>query len=268
MEKGAPIRSITRSIAVLKAINRHGSLSMTSIAKATGLSYPTTYRVVDTLVQEGLIEQEPSRKFYRPTAGVQELAVGYQPHNGLVTVARPHIVALTREIGWPVSIGSRVGTNMVLRDSTHADTTLTFERYPPGFTFPLFGSASGLLCLAHTSEEGVTEAFRCAREIGEDATGALSQPPHDFLETIRKQGYATHAWGQHNMKPGRTSSISVPIFRFDMFEAALTVIYFASAMSQSKAIERYLAALQQTAALIGEARSNYLDAEAGLVAGR
>ena len=34
MEKGVPIRSITRSIAALKAINRHGSLSMMEIAKS------------------------------------------------------------------------------------------------------------------------------------------------------------------------------------------------------------------------------------------
>jgi IclR family mhp operon transcriptional activator len=263
MEKGAPIRSISRSIAVLKAINRHGSLSMTSIARATGLSYPTAYRVVHTLVDEGLIEQEPARKFYRPTADVQELAVGYQPHNGLITAARPFIVALTKEIGWPVSISSRVGTNMVLRDSTHSDTTLTFEQYTPGFTFPLFESASGHLCLAHTSDEGVAEALRCSREIGESAAGLLSDPPKDFLETIREQGYATQAWGRLNMKPGRTSSISVPIFRYDTFEAALTVIYFASAMSQGKAIERYLPALQRTATMIGEARSKQLETGAG-----
>ena len=46
MEKGVPIRSITRSIAALKAINRHGSLSMMEIAKASQVPYPTACRIV------------------------------------------------------------------------------------------------------------------------------------------------------------------------------------------------------------------------------
>ena len=61
MEKGVPIRSITRSIAALKAINRHGSLSMMEIAKASEVPYPTACRIVQTLLYEGLIEQEPAR---------------------------------------------------------------------------------------------------------------------------------------------------------------------------------------------------------------
>ena len=102
MEKGVPIRSITRSIAALKAINRHGSLSMMEIAKSAEVPYPTACRIVQTLLYEGLIEQEPARKRYRPTALVQTLATGFQHDDELVRIARPHIVALTARVGWPV----------------------------------------------------------------------------------------------------------------------------------------------------------------------
>ncbi len=251
VETGVRIRSVTRSIAVLKAVNRHRSLSMMEIARVTGLAYPTACRVVRTLVYEGLIEQEPARKHYRPTALVQELAVGYQPDNGLVAIARPHLIALTQEIGWPVSLTSRVGNAMVLRDSTHATTTLTFEHYPVGFTFPLFESAAGRLCLAHASDEAVAEMIGWSREHGAGDLDHAGLTPA-ALHKIRDDGYSAREWGKYNLNPGRTSAIAVPLFRQGWFEAALTLIYFAAAMTQQQALARYLPRLRAIAGTIGQ----------------
>src|SRR5688500_2729341 len=102
--KGVPIKSFSRAIMALQAINRHGSMTMIDIARAAGVPYPTAHRIVQTLLFEGLIEQEPARKNYRPTALVQTLSLGFQHDDRLVTIARPHIVALTARVGWPVSI--------------------------------------------------------------------------------------------------------------------------------------------------------------------
>jgi IclR family mhp operon transcriptional activator len=55
MEKGVPIRSISRAIAVLQAINRQGSMSLMGIAKTAEVPYPTACRIVQTLLFEGLI---------------------------------------------------------------------------------------------------------------------------------------------------------------------------------------------------------------------
>ncbi|PEQ11354.1 IclR family transcriptional regulator [Novosphingobium sp. PC22D] len=255
MDDKIPIRTVTRAVTVLRAINRHGSMNMMSIARASGLSYPTAYRLVQTLIYEGLIEREPSRKYYRPTALVQELSVGYRPHNQLVAIARPYLEKMTQSMGWPVSIASPVGMNMVLRDSTHAQTTLTFEHYPPGFTFPLVESASGHLCLALSSDEVFEEIVHWLQE-NEGSEDALAHLPSDAaLARIRERGYAVKAWGRYNLTPGRTSAISVPIFRRGTFEAALTLIFFASAMSQDVAIERYLQELQDNATAISDAVS-------------
>jgi IclR family mhp operon transcriptional activator len=73
------------------------------------------------------------------------------------------------------------------------------------------------------------------------------------LNKIREEGYAAIGWGQHNLTPGKTSSIAVPIFRDGRFEASLTLIYFAAAMKQGEAVERYLSDLMTTAeAISGE----------------
>jgi len=70
------IRTIGRAISVLQVINRHRSVSMMEIAKHTGLPYPTAFRMVETLLDLGIVERESTRKRYRPTRLVTTLSVG------------------------------------------------------------------------------------------------------------------------------------------------------------------------------------------------
>lgn len=249
MDDGVPIRSVSRTIAVLKLINRHRSIPLHRIVRSTGLSFPTVSRIVRTLAHEGLVEQEPVSRHYRPSAAVQELAIGYQPENRLVAIARPHLEKITNAHHWPVGISRRVGMNMVLQDSTHSRTTLTFDNYPAGYTFPLFNSASGLLCLAFTNI-GSDEEVALGAPGG--AVQARLRPDEEILLKIRKQGYALLA-GDDNPGPSRTGGIAVPVFHGGEFVAALTLVYFASAISQREAAAQFAEPLKHEAALISRA---------------
>lgn len=257
MEKGVPIRSITRCIAALKAINRHGCLSMMEIAKSAGVPYPTACRIIQTLVYEGLIEREPSRKRYRATALVQTLATGFQHDDELVNIARPHIVALTAKVGWPVSIAIRVGREMMLRDSTHANSSLTFEHYYPGFTLPILDSASGKVSMAFADEderEMILRFMRVSQEI--DLNYLAAAEISLDIERIRANGYAVQGRNHFNLTPGKTSSIAVPIFKKGRIVAAMTMVFFVAAMKLSEALEMYLDTLKATAAAISHDLSN------------
>lgn len=254
MERGVPIRSVSRAIAILQAINQKGSLSMMQIARMGEVPYPTACRIVQTLIHEGLIEQEPARKFYRPTVMVQSLSHGFQTDGLLVETGRDHIRELTGRIGWPVSLTVRVGTHMVVRDSTHGETSLTFERYYPGYRLPLMDCASGRVCLAHMRPEELDNVMNWVSLSGaQEEPGVTVHVSVNTLNKIHSEGYAAIGWGQHNLTPGKTSSIAVPIFRGGRFEAALTLIYFAAAMKQEDAVARYVDDLKATAQRISEA---------------
>ncbi|MEC3911487.1 helix-turn-helix domain-containing protein [Sphingobium sp. CR2-8] len=251
MEKGVPIRSISRSISALRAINQHGSLSMMEISRASKVPYPTACRIVQTLLYEGLIEQEPSRKRYRATAMVQTLAQGFQHGDHLVNIARPHILALTQEVGWPISIAIRVGRRMMLRDSTHANTSLTFENYYPGFTLPILDSASGKLSLAFAPDEDremILNWMRVSQDIDLDYL-STAEASLDVAK-IRQNGFAVQGRNHFNRTPGKTSSIAVPIFCDGVFEAAMTMVFFVTAMKIDAALEKYLPVLTSYAAAI------------------
>jgi IclR family transcriptional regulator, mhp operon transcriptional activator len=254
MEKGVPIRSLSRGIAVLQAVNRGQSLSMMEIARTSEVPYPTACRIVQTLLHEGLIEREPSRKRYRPTALTQTLAHGFQGHARLVQAARPHLVDLTRALGWPVSISTHVGNSMVIRDSTHALTALTFSNYFPGYALPVLECASGLVYLSHMQEEARAAILHTLELM--DRTRSrhiINVLQHEGLAAkIREQGYATRGNNQFTHNPGKTSSIAVPLFEDGRITGALTLAFFAAATKMDNAVLQFVEPLKAAARAIGE----------------
>ena len=152
-DKDGSIRAISRGLRVLQAINRGGSITMMQICRQADIPYPTACRVIETLIKEGMVEREPARKRYRATALVRTLSVGFQDEDALVAVSRPHIVALCHKHGWPVSIATRVGHSMMVRDSTHKLTSLTLHHYAPGYTLPIIECSSGKAYLAFCEAE-------------------------------------------------------------------------------------------------------------------
>jgi IclR family mhp operon transcriptional activator len=241
LEKGVPIRSISRCISVLQAINRAGDLSLMEISKRAKVPYPTACRIVQTLVHEKLIEREPTRKHYRPTALIQSLSNGFQIRSQLVAVARDPIVALTKTHGWPVSVATRVGQSMVIRDSTHALTSLTFSNYYPGYMLPILECAAGKAYLAFADNDERLRILRDIRKGGgplDDLT--LRQLESGALvEEIRRAGYAFSGRNRYTETPGKTSSIARPIFGMNGVVGALVLIFFSSALKIDEAVARY-----------------------------
>ncbi len=255
-QKGIPIRSISRALHILQIINRAGSICLMDIAKQSGLPYPSVCRIVQTLVHEGMIERETSRKFYRPAPNVQSLSYGYQDDEELVKTARPYIEELTREIGWPVSVVTRVGNQMILRDSTHSMTSLTFARYYPGYSLPIAYCADGKAFLAALPDdelELVRENLGPRIPMPGDPNCVLD--PLDDLVEVREQGYAIMERVQHTATPGRTSCISVPLFRRERVAGVVTIAFFATTMNQNKARETLLRPLRETQQVINQALS-------------
>jgi len=252
MDKGVPIRAVSRSIAVLQCINRHGSLSLMEIARWVALPYPTTFRIIQTLLYEGLVECEPTRKNYRATQMVQTLSVGYRENGNLLLRARPQMVALTRKVCWPLSLVTHVGQCMMVRDSTHSETSLSFCNYEPGYTLPLLECASGHAYLAHMPDAERLNML-AGLEVLDRRSHMLEMFKGDKLvRRIREDGYATCDRNPHSAVPGKTSSIGVPVFESSRVAGALSLVFFATAMPMAEAVRRYAQDLLASATAISE----------------
>lgn len=214
---------------------------MTQISKAVLLPYPTAWRVVYTLVKEGVIEREESRKYYRPTALSQSLSCGYQERLRLVEIARTHIVKLTKDTGWPVAIASRVGPVMVVRDTTNELTALTFSDYHQGYSLPIAASASGLVCLAFSSEETRTEIINQIKRNTFDGGSSfeIESIERRNLDKVVEQGYASSILNPYTKDPGKTSSIAVPLYHEGDVVGALALTFFSSALRVAEAYKEF-----------------------------
>lgn len=242
------IRALDRGIAVLQAVNRAGSMNITEIAKAAGIPHPTAIRIVRTLAGQGLIAREPHRQNYRPTALVQTLSCGFQNHDRLVQTARRPIVALTKKVGWPISVLTRAGPSMITRDTTVALTSLTFNVYESGIAVPIFGSASGQVYFAFSSVYAQREMLAQAATANAITLKAFRSGKK--TSEIIRQGYATMAAMDHPAARAN-GAIAVPILVNDEAIGALALVFFSSALTVHEAAKRFASDLSATAAEIG-----------------
>lgn len=247
MEKGVPIRSVSRSLTVLQAINQAGSLTMMDIAQSSKIPYPTACRIVQTLEYEGLIEREETRKRYRPTALVKSLSQGFQEHSVLAERARPHMIAFTRKTLWPLLLATRVGYVMMVRESTHALTSRSFNNLLPGFVFPILESASGRVCLAFMTEPDRETLLR-GLTYGQE--GKLDEI-ENTLEQVRKAGFATSTRNAFTPTPNKTSSIAAPILTNGAISGVLALEFFSVAMETGEAVVQYARELVDIARIVG-----------------
>jgi IclR family transcriptional regulator, mhp operon transcriptional activator len=153
---------------------------------------------------------------------------------------------------WPISLTSRVGPHMMVRDSTHAMTSLTLNNYYPGFTLPLMECSTGQAYMAFCSDAEREHILDGLKQIDGSAErmASLLLANDSLLKQIRAQGYATFARNLYTDNPGKTSSIAVPLFKDGQVAGAIALIFFAVAMSMDKAVQQFVEPLKATAAAI------------------
>ncbi|PXW99378.1 IclR family transcriptional regulator [Sphaerotilus hippei] len=252
MEKGVPIRSLSRGIAVLQLINRLGAVSLTDITRQLALPYPTACRIVQTLVHEGLVEQEVLHKRYRATRQVDTLSHDWRDQGRLVEAGRQVLVEATLQHGWPLTLTTRLGQSMRVTDSSCALGALALRHIDRGSTFPMLDCAAGHVHLAFCDEPARLHL-----------TGTLERGPRSealerlrsgqLVRSVRTAGHALHHRGGSGVHPVRTSSLAVPVFEAGRLVAELSLSFFASAMSLEQAEQRHAAELQGQARRIGQA---------------
>lgn len=243
------VRAIGRGLEVLQAVNRYGVARYVDIANSTSIPYPTVCRIVGTLVDLGMLERMPDGFGYRPTAMVQSLSAGFEEEDSLVRSTRPIISALCEDVGWPITITTRVGASMIIRDSTHKQTTLTYNHYSPGYALPLLECSVGKAYLAFCSlqeRKSIVATIKKIREINPTAQ-LLLQDVDAFLKPFQESGYAYHSYNEHTKDPGKTSSLAVPVFVDGVLKAAMGLIYFSSAIGNAEAAKKYVRQMQAAA---------------------
>jgi IclR family transcriptional regulator, mhp operon transcriptional activator len=226
----APIQSVQRVLAMLRALNQNGVNTVQSIHRNTGLPKPTVVRMLETLMSEGYVTRDERQGGYMVTAMVRSLSCGFHAEPLVVEAGRNFANAFTRRVQWPVSIATLDRVELVIRYSTVVDSPISPDHALLNVRLDMIEKALGLCYLAFCSPGEHAILMRmieatCAEHL--EVAGGRDLLDHR-LDNIRKQGFALRAPG---VQPVNSGTIAVPIMVGKRVMATLGMSYFRSALS-------------------------------------
>lgn len=251
MESTRPIRALIRGLDALTVLNTRDGATVSEIAQEIHLPRTTVYRILETLSAAGFVVRDDSDDRYRLTIMVRALSGGFEDDAWVAQIAKPLIEELGREIVWPVSISTLLGTSMIIREA-HA-SALAIERYPAGYRAPLLSTATGRVFLGFCSAPQRDALIDILARSGKEEDRLARAPRTDLqriLAEVRSQGYAATSRIRRLVEE---VSVSVPVLLDDRILACLTVRFAASSLPQKTGVERFLPKLKQCAARISQA---------------
>ena len=227
----AVIEPVRRSFAVLEALSRRRTSTLSVLVEETALPRPTVVRLLHTLAALGYAQRVSRQQGYRLTDRVLGLSGSIRFVDHLVDAALPHMSRFTSEHGWPLYLATLSYGAITIRHSTAPESPMSFEAAGLNTRRSVLISALGRAWLAFCPEDE-----RCAilRDIGGLAP-RQEAALRTALEGVRRVGYAFTA----TPRPMRIHGMAVPIRSGERMLGSLSMRFPRSAMTEEEAIRRF-----------------------------
>jgi IclR family mhp operon transcriptional activator len=224
------IRSLERGVAVLQFINQMGFATAGNIAKEIGLPRPTVYRILDTLVENGLIYRSPSaHKVYRLTEAVGRLSGSFDKSDPLSQAASAVLGAAPDSLPWPIFLTTLSDEGVMIRETTRGSTVFWTEYGWVGAIAPIWNVAPGRIMVAFSPPDR-------QQALLQDAPPGAAED----IQTIFGRGYA-----EEHDKNGRLSALAVPLGEGDTLIGALAMTWEPGGDPDDNIRQRYLPVLRE-----------------------
>ena len=261
-ERGAEykaVRGLTRGLDILQVLNRSdsGGASIATISEQTGLHRTTIRRLLETLQSEGYLRRSDSDDSYRLCMKVRELSEGFKDEQWISQVVAPLLGDLMQKVLWPTDLCTLDVDAMVIRETTHRFSRLSFHRSMVGRRLPMLFTATGRAYLANCEDQEQQQILRLlATKDDEQARVARDATFVDnLLRKVRRLGYGFN-YGEWEAEQ-KIGAIALPVMREQSVIACLNLVYIAKAMPVEAAAQRYLPAMKEVVAKIEEALVPY-----------
>ncbi|MST31163.1 helix-turn-helix domain-containing protein [Acidimicrobiaceae bacterium USS-CC1] len=241
------VQSFARGLAVIRAFGERPELTLSDVARATGLTRAAARRFLLTLVDLGYVRSDGRTFALRPR--VLELGYAYLSTLGLDDVAAPHMEQLVASIRESSSISVLDGDDIVyvVRVPTSRIMTVTIA---VGTRFPAYPTSMGRVLLAALPPAALdaylerVEPVALTRRTVTDRAALRA-----VLGEVAAKGYALV---DQELEDG-LRSVAVPIVdRSGAVVAALNASAHASRATLEDLRRRMLPQLQATAARIND----------------
>ncbi|GAB5097875.1 IclR family transcriptional regulator [Caballeronia sp. HLA56] len=248
-DESSSVRVIGRAFHVLRVLalgGEHG-VRLTDIVRYSGLSHPTVHRILQTLISEGVAEQERATRRYRVGPEISLLGLSRPAHFPVRTAAEPYLAALTNEIGDTTFLTIRAGWDSVAIDRKTGSYPIKVLAIDVGTRRPLGVSIAGVMLLATMPPDEAEHI--CAMNVARlPADGPSVETIRARVEAARINGYA---YSQDGVLQG-TRAISVPVVNEDGKAIAVIAIAAMSERLAESELPRIVKMMRNKAALIAK----------------
>lgn len=183
------VQSLERGLAVIKAFDAdHSQLTLSDVARSTGLTRAAARRFLITLVELGYVRTDGRLFALRPR--VLELGYAYLSSLSLPELAMPHMEKLVSEINESCSVSLLDGDDVVYvaRVATRRIMTVGIS---VGTRFPAYATSMGRVLLAAQPKDWLDDYFaRVALVPITPRTIVEERLLRDLLARIDAQGFA------------------------------------------------------------------------------
>ncbi|MFC6723736.1 IclR family transcriptional regulator [Halobium palmae] len=233
---GRKVKSVEKTFELLVQLSELGTATPTTLANQMEMPVSTVHDYLSTLEEIQYAVEDEGK--YSVSARVLYFGWKVRENSQLFEVAKPVAKELSRDLNEQVTVGVIEG-NEIIYIYTHSDNDRLSIYIQPGVLLPLHTGASGIVALAHLSDEAQREYIR---ETNTDVSGKT--PTEEELDTIREQGYATGRYQRG------TESIAAPIQYKDEIVGTISVVASSNHMKEESVRERITERLLDAANLI------------------
>jgi IclR family transcriptional regulator, pca regulon regulatory protein len=240
------VQSLDRGLAVIRAFGPgRERLSLSDVARETGLTRAAARRFLLTLVKLGYVRSDGREFSLRPR--VLELGYAYLSGLEMPEIASPHLEELVAKVRESSSISVLDGDHIVYVARVPTKRIMTVA-ISVGTRFPAYATSMGRVLLAGMSED---ELDRYLAEADFEAfTGRTVTDPDRLREIVREVDRQGYAIVDQELEEG-LRAIAAPIHGSgDTVTAAINVSAHASRVSMAAMRSGLLPALLETAARI------------------
>ncbi|MFG2682828.1 IclR family transcriptional regulator C-terminal domain-containing protein [Streptomyces sp. NPDC048392] len=187
------VESLARGLTVLTAFGEgRSALTLTQVAKATGLARATARRALITHEHAGLLTPAPDGTF---ALTPRVLSLGFPPlsRTSLPEIAQPHLTALTDRVHESASLAVLADSGDEIQYTARASTGRVLSAHVTvGTRLPAHATAPGRILLALPEARG--QGYALVDEELEAGLRSLAVPVHDRTgRVVAALNVATHA---------------------------------------------------------------------------
>lgn len=241
------VRAVARAFQALRILalgGEHG-MRLTDVVTYSGLTRPTVHRILQTLLLEGVGEQDPTTRRYRLGSEISLLGMSRPAQFPVRSAAETYLEALADELGDTVFLTIRAGWDSVAIDRRTGSYPIKVLAIDVGVRRPLGIGVAGVMLLATLPSDEANHI--CDMNAGRlPADGPSMDTIRTRVRDAREVGYA---YSEVGILRG-TRAIAIPVLDASgQVTATLAVAAMADRLGPSE-LPRVLEAMRRKAALI------------------